>query len=80
VVGELVAEEFGGLVVGEKLVPAAGPEIVVAGVEGMEGGRDRWVVPEQICGEWFIGDLPDFAAELGQDGDAEKSVFKQHKV
>jgi hypothetical protein len=76
VVGVSFALNQGSFVTGEQFVPASAPDIVVARTQGQPGGRDSWIIPEQVGVEGLMGDLPEFAAGLRQNHDAQLPVFK----
>src|ERR1035438_5679714 len=74
-VGQRVALECPGLVVGKQLIPAAAPHIVIGRADGLPRGDQPRVVPKQIGAQRLISNLPNLAAGLRQHHNANKAVL-----
>src|ERR1017187_1085227 len=74
-VGQRVAPERPGFIVGKQLIPAAAPHIVISRADGLPRGDQPRVVPKQIGSERLVSDLPDPAAGLRQHHNANKAVL-----
>src|SRR5437588_686065 len=78
VIGVEVAGDGGDFVVGKKLVPAAAPHVVVAGIHRQTCRGDARVVPKQVGIVRFVSDLPDLRAGFRQNDQPQKSVFQNN--
>src|ERR1035438_1790251 len=74
-VGQRVALERPGFIVGKQLIPAAAPHIVISRADGLSRRRHSWVVPKQIGAQRLVSNLPDLAAGLRQHHNANEAVL-----
>src|ERR1019366_9706753 len=74
-VGQRVAPERPGFIVGKQLIPAAAPHIVISRADGLPRGDQPRVVPKQIGAQRLVSNLPDLAAGLRQHHNANEAVL-----
>ncbi len=76
VIGQVVAKQIAGFVVGEKLIPASAPAIVIRSMQALALRSHQWIVPQQVGGSGLVVDLPDLCADFRENEEAQQVAFE----
>src|ERR1035437_168358 len=80
VVGIFLSEDGPGHIVRKQLLPAAAPDVVVAGTERNAARSNARVLPQDLAIERFVHDAPDSPTQFGQDDNSQRAVLDRKSV